>query len=131
MSRNAYHSVFDDMLRQDTNLAEAGFAKQMEAFFAKSLIYSDSFSRAMDGLGNETLEIVCNGELMQKTWAATHGVTYDEDDWVRQIMWAQVEEFRPDVVFIQGLTSNSTGFLPENGFREKFPFVRAVVALPV
>ena len=127
MSRNAYHSVFDDMLRQDTNLAEAGFAKQMEAFFAKSLIYSDSFSRAMDGLGNETLEIVCNGELMQKTWAATHGVTYDEDDWVRQIMWAQVEEFRPDVVFIQGLTSNSTGFLPENGFREKFPFVRAVV----
>lgn len=99
----------------------------MAAYFAKSFIYGDSFTRAMAGLGNETLEIVCNAEYVQKSWAAANGISYDKDDWVRQIMWAQVEDFRPDVVFIQGLTGNSSGFLPEGGFREKFPFVRAVL----
>ncbi len=126
ISRSGYLSVFDDLQVQDPGFRDAGFDAQMQAYFAKSFVYGDSFTRAMQDLGNETLEVVCNAEVVQKAWADDRGVDYD-DDWVRQISWAQVAWFRPDVIYVQGLTADPTGFLPENGFREQFPFVKLVI----
>ncbi|MBT4490391.1 MAG: glycosyltransferase family 1 protein [Rhodospirillaceae bacterium] len=127
VSRNEYLSVFDDLQRQDPGFKEAGFEAQMAAYFAKSFIYGDSFTRAMEALRNEAMEVVCNAELSQKTWAADHGFDYDEDEWIRPIVWAQVADYKPDVIFIQGISSNDKSFLPEDGFRDRFPFVKAVI----
>ena len=127
LSRTEYLSVFDELATENPAFAEAGFDAQMAAYFAKGLVYGDSFTRAMAGLGNEAIEVICNAEMVQKAWARDHGVAYDEAHWVRQILCAQVEAFRPDVIFIQGLTSNDTGFLPEGGFRDRYPFVKAVM----
>lgn len=127
LSRTEYLSVFDDLATENPDFEDAGFDAQMAAYFAKSLVYGDSFARAMTALGNEAIEVICNAEMVQKAWARDNDVSYDEAHWVRQILCAQVEAFRPDVIFIQGLTSNDTGFLPEGGFRDSYPFVKAVM----
>ena len=128
ISRVEYRSVFAEMFAAEADLADAGFARQMQAFFDRSLVYSDSFARAMLGLGNEAIEIVCNAERIQKTWAKEHNTSYSEADWNREIVLAQIAEWRPDVVYIQGLSSDPESFNPPADFRERFPFVKLVVA---
>ena len=97
------------MYIRDPALADAPYDAQLQALFDNSLVYSDSFSDAMRGLGNDAVELISNAETIQKTWAQEHGAAYGTDDWIREIHYAQIESIRPDVIFNQGLSSK-----PEN-----------------
>lgn len=128
ISRTAYKPALDQLYAENADLEGASYETQSRAFFDRGLVYSDSFSRAMRGLGNVATELLCNAEHIQKAWAREHGINYSEDAWVREISLAQIESWRPDVLFIQGISTSPDGFLPDRGFREKFPFVKCVVA---
>lgn len=127
ISRVAYKAAFRNFYEECPELSSASSEEQKNAFFEKCLIYSDSFRRGMTEIGNETHEILCNAENIQKTWARENGIQYSEKDWIREITWAQIGKIRPDVVYIQGLTVDPEGFLPDRGFRDQFPFIKLVV----
>ena len=127
ISRIAYRPALASLYRRDPALADASYDAQLQALFDNSLVYSDSFSDAMRGLGNDAVELISNAETIQKTWAQEHGAAYGTDDWIREILYAQIEAIRPDVIFIQGLSTNPENFQSTRAFRERFPFVRLVV----
>ena len=103
-------------------------AVQAREFFDRFLVYSDSFSRGMQSLGNEGIEILCNAEHIQKAWARENGFEYSEDGWIQEIIRAQIAELKPDVIYIQGISRDPQSFLPEGTFRAENPFVKLVVA---
>jgi len=91
----------------------AAFAQKMAAvggsyrdlqqhLFAQRYHYSDSFSRAMARLGNEASEVVFDSELLQKTWAAEHGLALDAARWKYQVLLAQIRHYRPDLILFHG-----------------------------
>ncbi len=127
ISRVAYRPALASLYDRDPALRTRTHAAQMQAFFDHSLVYSDSFSDAMRALGNEAVELISNAEIIQKTWAAENGVRYDENDWIRQILYAQIAAIRPDVIFVQGLSTDPENFQPTRELRERFPFVRLIV----
>lgn len=127
ISRIAYGPALASLYVRDPALSDASYDAQLQTFFDNSLVYSDSFSDAMRALGNDAVELISNAENIQKTWAGEHGVPYGADDWIREILYAQIEAIRPDVVFVQGLSSDPQNFQPTRAFRERFPFVRLVV----
>lgn len=120
-------SALDNLYGDRPELKSVSSEEQKEAFFAKHLIYSDSFKREMTKIGNDAYEILCNADHIQKTWARENGVRYFEKNWIREILWAQIEKIRPDVIYIQGISVDRHGFLPDQGFRDRFPFVKLVV----
>lgn len=127
ISRIAYGPALESLYLRDPTLVDAPYDTQLQAFFDNSLVYSDSFSDAMRTLGNEAVELISNAESIQKTWAREHGATYSDEDWIREILYAQIEAIRPDVVFVQGLSTDPQNFQPTREVRERFPFVRLVV----
>jgi spore maturation protein CgeB len=127
ISRIAYWQALAYLYVRDSSLTDASYEAQLQAFFDNSLVYSDSFSDAMRALGNDAVELISNAENIQKTWAREHAVTHSADDWIREILYAQIEAIRPDVVFVQGLSTDPQNFQPTREFRERFPFVRLVV----
>lgn len=127
ISRVAYPPVLAALYARDPGLDGRPYADQMQRFFDHSLVYSDGFTDAMRALGNDAIELISNAETIQKTWAREHGLRYDANDWIRQILYAQIDALRPDVVFVQGLSTNPENFQPTREFRERFPFVRLVV----
>jgi spore maturation protein CgeB len=127
ISRVAYPPALAALYARDTGPDNRPYADQMQRFFDHSLVYSDGFSDAMGALGNDAIELISNAETIQKTWAHEHGLRYDANDWIRQILYAQIDALRPDVVFVQGLSTNPENFQPTREFRERFPFVRLVV----
>jgi len=46
-------------------------------------------------------EIVTNAEWLQKRWALDHNVSFSSKGWASDILIAQINEFKPDVIFAQ------------------------------
>lgn len=77
-------------------LEERGYAEQwrsvMDAFFATA----DSHSHHLRELGHEAHEVVLNSPVLERAWAREHGSGPDA-------VWARIEQFRPQVVYLQNL----------------------------
>jgi spore maturation protein CgeB len=97
----AYNGVY---LRQFyTNrpaLLSEPYAQQHSALMDDAFDQAKFLSAALDDLGYQTENIVVNAEPMQKRWAADNNVAYSDDDWMLDIVFAQIRQWRPDVLLI-------------------------------
>ncbi|MEW6264277.1 MAG: glycosyltransferase [Thermodesulfobacteriota bacterium] len=97
-----------------------------EKLFSLSLVYSNSFSRAMIDLGNEAHEVVYDLEPMQKAWGREIGVKYEGNDWAIPIALRQIATLKPDVIFFQDMTLPYTF---RQYVKDMFPFVRLTLGM--
>lgn len=123
-----YQSVSQEM---QAEAQEAGqtYDRLRQRFFDRGFIFADSFVEGMNALGNETAHILYDVEALQKLWADENDVSFRKDSWKRDIAIAQLQRFRPDVVFIQSPNPDSLiNLVPDTEFRELCPSVRLVAA---
>lgn len=111
---------------QDLGLAQQPYAEQQRRLFEQAYVYSDSFSRVMRELGHEAYELVYDLEILQKTWAREQGVTYQEKSWQADILWAQLKQIQPEVVYFQDI--HSLPYRQRRDLKRAFPSIRLVVA---
>lgn len=89
--------------------------RRMESLFG----VADFYSKNLRSLGHEACDIIANIEPMQKQWAREHGARFTKgpwrlrfrrgfvpwpyrtptEHWIKEILAAQVKQFRPDVFF--------------------------------
>ena len=65
--------------------------------------WNTNYTPHLAALGNEAHEICINFEYLQKLWAKEHGVKYSNQNWLREIVAAQIKEFKPDILFLDDL----------------------------
>ncbi len=76
----------------------------------------------MNSLGNEAEDQFAFFEFLQKAWAREHGIRYKKNNWVKDIILAQVKEFQPVVLYLENL------HLFDQSFRQQ---LREVCSKPV
>jgi glycosyltransferase involved in cell wall biosynthesis len=111
------------------------YVEQRDKLFASRVMYSDTFSRAMISLGQVAIEIVWDFEIIQKQWAVENSVAFLEEDWAFDILVAQINAIRPDVVYFQGTELAIPGRFKKTGpntslvteLKNRFPFIRLIV----
>jgi hypothetical protein len=64
--------------------------------------YGSGLKRSLIKLGWECIDIYHDVRLVQTVWAVESGQQFDIENWWRDIFFAQIRHFRPDVVFLQG-----------------------------
>ena len=101
------------------------YTQQQKALFQMGAVYSESFSRGMRALGHDAYEIVYDLEIMQKTWAKENGIKYDPARWQYDIILAQIEQIRPDVVYFQDI--HSLPYAIRKNLKREFPFIKLIV----
>lgn len=101
------------------------YTEQQQVLFQNAYVYADSLSRAMRSLGHDAHEIVYDLEILQKTWAKEKGIKYDSDHWRYDIILAQLEDLRPDVVYFQDI--HSLPYSIRKNLKAYFPFIRLTV----
>ena len=121
----ALHSLdaFDILKKKVPGYEKQLYSEQSEILFGSHVLYSDSFSRAFRKLGNESWELVWDFEELQKGWAVENGIRFDEGDWIPDILVAQIEKIRPDVVYFQGTELAIPGRFRKGGVDETFPTI--------
>jgi spore maturation protein CgeB len=92
-------------------LEDESYAVQWRALMGTFFGTADSYSHFLGELGHEAHEVVVNCDPMQAAWAREHGL---ERQGMRRffatvpsasdIVRHQVEEFRPDVLYVQNLS---------------------------
>jgi spore maturation protein CgeB len=125
-----YEAFLDDLYRDNPELADRSYAEQMAVRNDSLFGAADFYSAGLKANGAEATDIHLNNRPMQLRWAAEHGLRISPTDtkqpqsfsaklgrllrrqnltpqlaampdWMRSVMIAQIEAFRPDVILNQ------------------------------
>lgn len=126
-----YEAFLADLYAQNPGLAERSYDQQMAVRNASLFGAADFYSEGLKANGVEAADIHLNNRAMQLRWAAEHGLDVEAADgaephglsaklrqlfgrrkkltpqlaalpeWMRNVMIAQIETFRPDVILNQ------------------------------
>ena len=130
-----YSSVVERWLQDNPEFENSSYDEMLKRFFNSSIMYSDGFFRSFRKLGQDAHEIIADFEIVQKQWATENGIHYDSNSWMADILMAQIEKIKPDIVYLQGTEWSLPGrFFPQRSkdnlikiLKEKFSFIRKFI----
>ncbi len=109
----------------DPGLALRPYEEQLAGVLAQKLVYGDAFSRALRTLGHEAFEVIADLEPLQRRWAAERGLSPARAPTREEILLAQIEALRPEVVCFQDI--HALRYELRRDLRQRFPFLELVV----
>jgi spore maturation protein CgeB len=130
-----YPDAIQSFLDQNPDYSQKSYDAQLRCLFQESPMYSDGFSRSFRNLGQEAFELIFDFEILQKQWAKENGIQYNPENWILDIMIAQITVLKPDVIFFQGTELTIPGRFVAKGksfnlpllLKEKFSFLSLIV----
>jgi hypothetical protein len=118
-----YNAFLSTLYAEQPDLANRPYAEQLRTLMDRCFGIADFYSSNLKLLGHEATEIVVNCEPLQRQWAREHGAAFRGDkstlqkwrnlfqgrkhlpssDWFEKVLIAQVQEYCPDILFIQNM----------------------------
>lgn len=97
------------------SLADLDFQQQRQAVLDTAFGVGDAYSAGLRTLGCDAQEVIVNADRLQERWAVEHHLTLTGNihDRRRQILAAQIDHFRPDVLFVFEWCPLGDAFLAE------------------
>ncbi len=118
-----YPAFLDAHYGRHEGLASRPYDEQWRALMATHFGTADAYSHFLRALGHEAHEVVVNCAPLQQAWADEHGLGVVSHE---QILLAQVDDYRPDVVYLQNLHVLSDETMAE--LRSRDPLVAGQIA---
>jgi spore maturation protein CgeB len=140
---DTYYPVFlEEHYRVRPGLAGRHYREQLAALVDRCFGTADAYSRHLNELGHEAIDVVANCEPLQLRWATEHGrpgrlrrlaararwvpARFARDPLLQEIALAQIEEHDVDVVYAQDLSFFSRANLDR--LRDQGRFVAGQIA---
>lgn len=120
-----YQNCVEDLLAKNPNFAELSYDEQQKTLFKEFYGYGNSISWHLSQLGHQASELVYDFELMQKTWAKERGLKLKNSKWQVEIILAQIEYYKPEIVYLQDILCLPPDII--NALKELFPFIKMVI----
>jgi hypothetical protein len=101
-----YRRFLDAHYAERPGLADERYEVQWRALMDRFFGTCDSYSHFLGQLGHDAHEIVLNCDPLQRAWAREHGIRVGRRLRLlreRPLVLSQVEDFRPDVVYVQDI----------------------------
>jgi hypothetical protein len=131
-----YEPFLREHYRDRPGLGDEGYHVQLMELMARSFGTSDAYSHNLRLIGHDAAEVVANCVPLQRRWAEEHGVrtlgaglmgllerggrvAARLSGLLHRIVLAQVEAFRPDVVYLQDIGFHTTRQLHELAGRDR------------
>ncbi len=131
MIQTFYTEFLKDIYSTEPGLADCEFETQHRRLFDSAFSTSDAYSYELKRRGCDANEVICNADAAQAAWAESRGLSLSDNihDRRRQIVAAQVDEFRPDVVYVFEWSPLGDDFLA--ALKKKVRLVVGEVASPL
>jgi len=89
------------LLQQHPDLFQQPYDVQSNLLIEHKLVHHTVFSHAMSQLGHHVATVLPNIQTLQKQWAQENSVSYSETTWGTEILLAQIESIRPEIIYFQ------------------------------
>jgi spore maturation protein CgeB len=120
-----YDAYLEDFCRRHSGLQSLSYTDQYKLLMADAFGWADFLTRNLEPLGWEVWEPVTNFQAHQKRWAAEKGMRVSDRGWLHEIAGMQIEQFAPDVLFVDSFKAFPPEFISE--IRSRVPSLRLVV----
>jgi spore maturation protein CgeB len=97
---SVYPSYWQNFYAAHPGLEQKSYDEQKAFLSADAFGLADNWKHALTKIGYDVLEIPANVEPLQKKWAHENSVEYPANNWQVVIAEAQLQQFRPDVLFM-------------------------------
>jgi spore maturation protein CgeB len=95
-----YEKMF---LKANPDYQDLSFHDLNDRFTHTHYGYSGYFMNNIENLGNNGFDFTPSFKTLQTAWAREHNVKYDEKNWMKDIIFKQVECIQPDIIFLLDL----------------------------
>jgi hypothetical protein len=137
-----YTSFLHTFYASHPGMARRPYQEQWQALMDECFGVADSYPRNLKKLGHEAVEVVTNNDLLQRQWARENGISVgwllpvirslpllhrlltgqQQKNLPSQIVLAQIEAFKPDVLYVLSL-----GAIDNSTLRAVKPKIRLIV----
>lgn len=121
-----YLEYLNKKYSETVGLPNESYENQYEFIMSDKYAWADTWKKNLEKTGDyEVMEIISNGEIIQKQWAKENDFKYNGDSWLFEIIEKQIEEFKPDILFIV----DNANFTQERLFslKEKFKNIKLCI----
>jgi len=94
-----YHRPIELLYAADRGLSQSSFSEQMDSIFRNGFAAVHTVGPYMRDAGYEVQWIVGNCLPAQHQWTREHDIRINDQNWIYQIVRAQVEAFKPDILY--------------------------------
>ena len=126
VSTYTYPEYLSSFYFSRSGLSERSYQSQYDELMLDRFAWSDVWHRSLNGKnGYEVQKVVVNSEHLQKKWAEEHNVSFNEASWMEDVFFAQIDMFKPDVLFVH----DGTFLTPERlaYIKKMFPFIKLII----
>jgi len=107
-----YKKYLFDFYAKHPQVSTLGFSEHRGEIFNDHFGWPAEITNYINKQGIGAELIIVNAEMLQKQWAAENKCNgYSEADWERQIVFAQIKRFKPDIVWIGALFNYCGAFV--------------------
>lgn len=126
-----YPEFLTDLYTREPNLEKFDYDAQFERILDEMFSIGDAYSHGMQQAGVEAREVICNADPLQRAWAAAHDIETTENlhDQRRRILAAQIDEYRPEILYVFEWSPLGDGFLSE--MKERVRLLVGQIASPL
>ena len=97
-----------------------------QAMMKDRYFWSDYYKMELPAHGYEVEQLVIDAKPLQILWAQEHGIVYSETNWYEDIIIAQINSYKPELLFIQDW-SNELGKEFISLIKDRCPSVKIFV----
>lgn len=110
-----YPQFLKDLYGRNNQLAACDYDTQLAGIFDEMFSVADAHSHGIEKTGAQAKEVICNADPLQGAWAKSHDMAAVENihDRRRQVLAAQIDDYRPDVLYIFEWSPLGDAFLAE------------------
>lgn len=110
---HTFYSVYlDDLARRVVNFGSTSFNQQIDILLRDGFAHAHMFAPYLNSLGFESGLTIGNSKLVQEQWMRERGLAFPEGpNWMYQVAKLQVEEFKPDVLYLSCPTDFDSRFV--------------------
>ena len=115
-----YPDAITHLYQRIPDLKQRSFDQQMSAILEDAFSAIHIFTPYLSSMGYETQFIVANNPFSQETWMReNHAPLRNKKNWVKEITKAQIEAFKPDVVYTCDSITFDSAFFQSLDYRPK------------
>lgn len=127
-----YPAFIESIAKNNKDWSSLNYDEMTKFYFSQFFGMADYYSKNLNLLGHEAQDVVINNQYLQKKWLKERNISYCHlldyfdgnrilrtlkrkfyipRDWYYRAMLAQIEEYKPDVIYIQLMAHISPFFL--------------------
>jgi spore maturation protein CgeB len=118
----AFQKLFQNI--QLSNMGKS-YQEELSEILKLKIDNCAALTRELNKIGFEVIDVYYDLEWLQKKWAKENSVSFQENNWLLDIVAEQISRNKPDIVFIQKSALGIHPFLEK--LKDNYSFIKLVI----